>query len=42
MLSVLYYLLDVIGDAAPWKRKFDGLLGEYGDIDLDELGFPEN
>lgn len=41
VLSVLYYLLDAIG-AAPWKKKFDGLLGEYGDIDLDKLGFPEN
>lgn len=41
VLSVLYYLLDAIGDAAPWRKKLDGLLGEYGDIDLDKLGFPE-
>lgn len=42
VLSAPYYLLDAIGDAAPWKKKLDGLLGEYDDIDLDKLGFPEN
>lgn len=42
VLSVLCYLLDAIDDAAPWKGRLDGLLEEYGDIDISKLGFPES
>lgn len=42
VLSVLCYLLDAIDDTAPWKGRLDGLLEEYGDIDISKLGFPDS
>ena len=41
VLSVFYYLLGMIEDAAPWKEKFDELLRDYNDIELSRAGFPE-
>lgn len=42
MLSILNYLLVRIAPETKWKRRLVVLLGEYPQIDVGRMGFPEN